>query len=68
MSATLLMMNHLTNKTVKAKTKEKKDVGTCLNCVYQGTGSIKCEMCKRAFKWQYYKAPKNLTDNFQIKT
>lgn len=66
MSATLLMMNH-TTKMMNTKTKEKKDMGICFNCVYQGTGSEKCHVCKRASQWHYYKAPKNLSDNFKIR-
>lgn len=68
MSAIPLMMCSSTNRTwlKKRKVEEKKDTGTCLNCCYQRTGSKECNTCKRSFEWQYYKAPKNLKDNFKI--
>ena len=66
MSATLLMMGHVNKINIKTKVEEKKDNGTCFNCIRQGTGSTECNTCKRALQWHYYKAPKNLINKFKI--
>lgn len=69
MGATLLMTSGIRRELKNYTTKGKplKDVGTCLNCIYQGTNSEKCEKCSRSLVWKYYKKPKDIKDNFKIK-
>ena len=64
----MLLLNNNSYKVIKAtKAKEnKKDVGTCLNCKYQGLGSNACNKCKRNYKYTFYKLPADVADNFKL--
>ena len=67
MSAILLMMSGTHRLNSITKKEPLKDTGTCLNCIYQGTGSEKCAKCDRSSVWKYYRKPKDTNDNFKIK-
>ena len=67
MSAILLMMSGTHRLNSITKKEPLKDTGTCLNCIYQGTGSEKCAKCDRSSVWKYYRKPKDTKDNFKIK-